>query len=60
MCLLRYHFYKLIFLYLFMALLNIIGGKGAISNINHYHYYHYHYQYVTFSVENVLPYLICG
>ena len=23
----------------FKALLNIIGGKGAISNINYYHYY---------------------
>ena len=25
------------------ALLNIIGGKGAISNINYYYYYYYYY-----------------
>ena len=28
---------------LFKALLNIIGGKGAISKINYYHYYYYYY-----------------
>ena len=27
--------------YTLRALLNIIGGKGAISNINYYYYYHY-------------------
>ena len=30
----------------FKALLNIIGGKGAISNINYYHYYCYYLYYI--------------
>ena len=29
------------------ALLNIIGGKGAISNINHYYYFYYYYYYMV-------------
>ena len=33
-------------MYMQKALLNIIGGKGPISNINyHYYYYYYHYHY---------------
>ena len=31
----------------FKALLNIIGGKGAISNINYYYYYYYIQSLVT-------------
>ena len=29
--------------YSFKVLLNIIGGKGALSNINYYYYYYYYY-----------------
>ena len=28
-----------------LSVLNIIGGKGAISNTNYYYHYHYHYYY---------------
>ena len=31
---------------LYKALLNIIGGKGAISNINYYHYHRYMFLYI--------------
>ena len=37
---------------LFKALLNIIGGKGAISNINYYYYY---YNLVSFEDAIGLP-----
>ena len=33
------------------ALLNIIGGKGAISNIKYYYYYHY-----TMEVQTCIVY----
>ena len=41
---------NMILLIMFKMLLNIIGGKGAISNINYYYCYYYYYYDITNNV----------
>ena len=40
------------------ALLNIIGGKDAISNINYHYYYYYYYLYINTELQILWLYLL--